>query len=173
MKFLYFIQDTFKKTLGLVLIIPGLVLLLIATVGIIGDKSKSENLTIGIGVAVFSLVMIIPGIMVYRSGQKQSKEEMKVRELVSILSTYRRITLADMGSKIGVTEAEAQRLLNLAIDQRLTRGFIDRTTGEFFVSGSIEEIKNLSKCPFCGAPVAQIFHTGETAKCQNCGSLFQ
>lgn len=173
MKFLYFIKDTFKKTIALALIVPGVVLLIIAVFGIISDTSKSENITIGIGVAVFSLVMIIPGILIYRSGQKHAREEMKVRELVSIVSTYRRLTVAEMGNKIGVPESEAHRLLNLAVDQHLLRGFIDRTTGEFFIAGSIQEIKNLSECPFCGAPVAQIFHTGETAKCQNCGSLFK
>jgi len=172
MKFLYFLQDTVKKTLGLAVMIPGIMLLIIALFGIIGGD-KPEDFSIGIGVSVFSLVLIIPGIILFRAGQRQSKEETLVRQLVSMLTSYRRMSLADMASKLGINEGEAQRLLNLAIDQQLVQGNMDRTTGEFFVSGSLQDIKKLTKCPYCGAPVEQIYHSGETAKCPSCGSLFR
>lgn len=173
MKFFYFIQDTFRKTAGILLIAPGVLLLIIAIFGILGDMKKGEDINIGIGVAVFAIVMIIPGIFVYRSGQRQSMEEMKVRQLASILTAYRRLTLAELARKIGLPESETERLLTLAIDQQIIKGHIDRTTGEFFISGSNHEIKNLIKCPYCGAPVSEVFYPGETAKCNACGSLLR
>ncbi|HPS56687.1 MAG TPA: PCI domain-containing protein [Spirochaetota bacterium] len=172
MKFLFFMQDTVKKTLGLVLIIPGALLLFIAIFGIIGGD-KPEDFNMGVGVSIFSLFIIFPGILLYRKGLDLAKKEIKIRKLVSMLTTYRRLSIQDMASKLGIPEAEAQNLLTLSIAQNLINGHIDRTTNEFFVSDSIQDIKNLTKCPFCGAPVSQIFHTGETAKCQSCGQLFQ
>lgn len=172
MKFMFFMQDTVKKTLGLVLIIPGMLLLFIAIFGIIGGD-KPEDFNIGVGVSIFSLFIIIPGILLYRKGQQLAGEEVKIRKLVSMLVTYRRMTIQDMAAKLGITEADAHNLLTLAIDQNLVRGNIDRTTNEFFMSDSVQDIKNLKTCPFCGAPVSQVFHTGETAKCQACGQLFQ
>lgn len=172
MKFLFFMQDTVKKTLGLVFIVPGALLLIIAVFGIMGGD-KPEDFNIGVGVSVFSLLLIVPGILLYRKGQHLAETEIKIRKLVSMLSTYRRMSLQDMAARLSITEAEAHNLLTLAIDQNLIHGNIDRTTGEFFVSDSIQDIKNLSKCPYCGAPVSQVFHKGETAKCQSCGQLFQ
>lgn len=172
MKFLFFMQDTVKKTLGLVLIIPGMLLLIIAVFGIIGGD-KPEDFNIGIGVSIFSLCMIAPGILLYRKGQRLEQDEIKIKKLVSMLTTYRRMSLQEMAAKLGIPETEAQNLLTLAIAQNLISGHIDRTTNEFFVSGSVQDIKDLTKCPYCGAPVTQVFHKGETAKCQSCGQLFQ
>ena len=59
MKFMFFMQDTVKKTLGLVLIIPGMLLLFIAIFGIIGGD-KPEDFNIGVGVSIFSLFIISP-----------------------------------------------------------------------------------------------------------------
>lgn len=172
MKFMFFMQDTVKKTLGLVLIIPGMLLLLIAVFGIIGGD-KPEDFNIGIGVSIFSLFIIAPGILLFRKGQQLARDEVKIRKLVSMLVTYRRMSVQEMAGKLGVTETDAHNLLTLAIEQNLVSGNIDRTTNEFFVSDSVQDIQNLTKCPFCGAPVSQVFHKGETAKCQSCGQLFR
>lgn len=174
MKFIYYLKDTIKKTTALVLLIPGTLLLIIAIFGLFSEMEKNnrQGIYTAYGVMAFTLVMLIPGILLYRSGQKQTKQENKVRQLATILSTYRRLGLTDLAKKMGLTETEAESLLTLAIDQQIISGYIDRTTGEFFISGSLQEIKNLSKCPNCGAPVSQIFYSGETAKCQACGSLF-
>ena len=169
---MFFMQDTVKKTLGLILIVPGTLLLLIAVFGIIGGD-KPEDFNIGVGVSIFSLFIIVPGILLYRKGQHLANDEIKIRKLVSMLITYRRMTIQEMSNRLGITENEAHNLLTLAIDQNLISGHIDRTTNEFFISGSVQDIKDLTKCPFCGAPVSQIFHKGETAKCQSCGQLFQ
>ncbi len=175
MKLFYYIQDTFKKTMGLLLIIPGALLCIIGIAGLAGEiqKNDSQGIAIGYGVIAFSVAVIVPGILVYRSGQKQAREEMKVRQLASLLSTYRRMTISELGRKLGVPESEAEILLTLAIDKEIISGHIDRATGEFFISGSSENIREISKCPFCGAPVSQVFHADETARCQNCGNLFR
>ncbi|HQO39055.1 MAG TPA: PCI domain-containing protein [Spirochaetota bacterium] len=171
MKFLFFMQDTVKKTLGVILIVPGTFLLFIALFGIIGGD-KPEDFNIGVGVSIFSLFIIVPGILLYRKGLALAGEEAKVRKLVSMLLTYRRMSIQDMASKLGVTEPEAHNLLAVAVDQNLVNGHMDRPTNEFFVSTSVNDIKKLTQCPYCGAPVTQVFHKDETAKCPSCGQLF-
>jgi hypothetical protein len=171
MKFFFFMKDTLKKILGLILIVPGAFILLIALFGIIGGGEPDDFKT-GVGVIIFALSLIVPGILIYRQGQALSRREKKIKKLASMLRTYRRMSIQDMASILAVTELEVHNLLAVAIDLKLISGHIDRTTNEFFVLTSIDNIKKLTHCPYCGAPVTGIFHEGETAKCSSCGQLF-
>ena len=175
MKTFFFFQDTFKKITGLLLIIPGALLLLISVFCLFTEikAENSENTVIAVCMITLSLAITIPGILIFRKGRMLSAREVKIRQLTGFLTTYRRMPVAEIGKKLGITEADAESLIALAIEREIIHGHIDRTTGEFYVAGSLKEIKTLKNCPFCGAPVSQVFYTGETAKCQSCGSLFQ
>ena len=171
---LFFFKDTLKKTAGIIVISAGSLLLFVAVFGVVTgyDKGVKEDVNIGYIIGGLSLAIIIPGIRLYMSGVKLSRLEDKLRQLAALIKTYRRITLTEISKKFSITEIEAEKLLNSAVDLNLVRGNMDRATGEFFLSESLDEIKKISFCPNCGSSLSQVIHTGETAKCPACGSLF-
>ncbi|HPS86177.1 MAG TPA: PCI domain-containing protein [Spirochaetota bacterium] len=171
---LFFLKDTLKKTAGIVIISAGTLLLFIAVFGVVSglDKGVREDINTGLIIGAFSLAIIIPGVRLYISGAKLSKLEENLKQLASLVKTYRRISISEIAKKLNVNEMEAEKLLNTAIDLDLISGNMDRTTGEFFISESLEEIKKISFCPNCGASLTQVIHKGETAKCYACGSMF-
>lgn len=171
----FFFKDTFKKLAGIIITIPGILLLVIAVYGLVsglqsGDK---EDINMGFIIGGLSLVIIIPGMRLYLSGKKLTRLEGKLKQLTAIVKSYRRISITDIGKKLNTTESEAERLLTTAINLNLISGNMDRTTGEFFISGSTDEIIKISFCPNCGASVNQVIYNGETGKCNACGSLFR
>lgn len=172
---LFFFKDTLKKTAGIIVICAGSLLLFISVFGIVTgyDKNVSEDIKFGYVFGVFSLAIIFPGIKLYMSGVKLSKLEENLKQLAALIKTYRRISLSEIAAKSGITEADAEKLINTAIDLNLIKGNMDRTTGEFFIAESLDEIKKISFCPNCGSSLSQIIHTGETGKCPSCGSFFK
>jgi hypothetical protein len=171
---LFFFKDTLKKTSGIIIITAGALLLFVAIFGVVSgfDKGVREDVNIGFIIGGFSLAIIIPGIKLYLSGVKLSKLEENLKQLAALVKTYRRISLTEIAKKFSINEMEAEKLLNTAIDLDLISGNMDRTTGEFFVAESLNEIKKISYCPNCGASLTQVIHKGETGKCSACGSLF-
>ncbi len=171
---LFFFKDTLKKTSGIIVISAGSLLLFVAIFGVVTgyDKGIKEDVNIGYIIGGLSLAVIIPGIKLYLSGVKLSKLEEKLRQLAALIKTYRRITLTEIAKKFSISEAEAEKLLNTAIDLNLINGHMDRTTNEFFISESLDEIKKISFCPNCGSSLSQVIHKGETGKCPSCGSFF-
>jgi len=171
---LFFFKDTLKKSAGIIVTSSGVLLLVIAVYGLVSglDKGNKDDIHMGYIVGGLSLAIIIPGIRLYLSGVKLSKLEENLKQLAALIKTYRRISLAEIAKKFSINEMEAEKLLNTVIDLNLVSGNMDRTTGEFFISESLNEIKKISFCPNCGASISQVIHKGETGKCTACGSLF-
>jgi len=171
---LFFFKDMLKKTAGVIITSAGILLFVIAVYGYVSgiDKGNNEDVHMGYIIGGLSLAIIIPGIRLYMSGMKQAKLEENLKRLASLIKTYRRISLKEIAGKFNMNEIEAEMLLNTAIGLNLIEGNMDRTTGEFFISGSAGEIKKMSFCPNCGASLTQVIYQGETGKCSACGSLF-
>lgn len=171
---LFFFKDTLKKTTGIIIISIGAFLLFVSVYGFVSgiDKNNKEDIHMGLIIGGISLAIIIPGVRLYMSGAKLSRLEEDLKNITALIKTYRRISMTDIAKKMGTSEIEAEKLINAAITLKLLEGNMDRTTGEFFISESLSEIKNISFCPNCGASVSGVIHKGETAKCSSCGSLF-
>ena len=171
---LFFFKDTLKKSSGIVIIIFGAFWLFVAFYSVVTgiEKGVKSDVNLGYILGGFSLAIIIPGVKLFISGVKLSKLEENLKQLAALLKSYRRISLSEIAGKFKTTELEAEKLLNTAIELNLVSGNMDRTTGEFFISESLNEIKKLSYCPNCGASLTQVIHKGETAKCPSCGSMF-
>lgn len=171
---LFFFKDTLKKTTGIIIIIAGALLLFVGIFGIVSglQTGKKDDVNIGIIVTGFSIAIIIPGARVYLSGVKLSKLEETLKQLSVLIKTYRRISISEIAKKFNINEFEAEKLLNTAIELNLISGNMDRNTGEFFISESLNEIKKISFCPNCGTSISQVIHKGETGKCPSCGSMF-
>lgn len=171
---LFFFKDTLKKTSGIIVITIGALLLFVAIFSVVtgNEKGVRSDVSLGFIMGGFSLAVIIPGIRLYISGVRLSRLENNIKQLAALVKTYRRISLSEIAKKFGMNEIEAEKLLNSAIDLDLIRGNMDRTTGEFFISDSINEVKKISFCPNCGASVTKVLLNGETGKCPSCGSRF-
>jgi hypothetical protein len=171
----FFFKDTFKKIAGILISIPGILLLVIAIYGLVTglDTGDKEDINMGLIIGGLSVLIIIPGIRLYISGRKLTRLENKLNQLTAIIKSYRRISLSDIAKKFNTTETEAERLLTTAINHNMINGNMDRTTGEFYVADSVNEIKRISFCPNCGASINQVIYNGETGKCSACGSLFR
>ena len=170
---LFFIKDTLKKASGIIIIITGVLFLFVGLFAVVSgyQKGNKEDINIGYLMSGFSLVFIIPGAGIYISGVKLSRLEENLKQLATLIKTYRRISLTEVAKKFSMPEAEAEQLLNRAIELDLIKGNMDRTTGEFFVSESLGEMKKVSFCPNCGTSLSQVIYHGETGKCPSCGSL--
>lgn len=175
MKILFFLKDTFKKTSGVVLIVLGIIMLLVAVFGIFTyyDMPKSEAVAVIIIYLVLGAICVIPGIRLYRSGQKQSDFEKKLEQFASLMKEYRRMSIPDISRNLGISDMETREVINTAISLDMVRGHMDRNTDEFFTDDSISDVRKISACPNCGAKIEQILHEGETAKCGSCGSVFR
>lgn len=175
MKILFFIKDTVKKTTGVILFVFGILMLLIAIFGFITDynMNKPEGVATAIIFMGFALCFIIPGAALFRSGQRHTQYEGRLKQLASLIRTYRRISIAEISRNLGISEMEARELVNTAISLEMINGYMDRNTDEFFTEGSVSKAKTLHVCPNCGAQIEQVLHEGETGKCGVCGSIFR
>lgn len=175
MKFLFFLKDTVKKTAGVLLFAFGMLTLLISIFGFITDYSmdKPEGVATAVIFMVFSICFIIPGVALFRSGQRHTQYEERLKQLISLIKAYRRISIAEISRNLSIGEMDARELLNRAISLAMIRGYMDRNTDEFFIEGATDETMKLHTCPNCGARIEQILHKGETGKCSACGSIFR
>lgn len=171
---LFFFKDTLKKTSGTIIIIIGAFWLFVAIFTVVtgSEKGIKSDVNLGFVLGGFSIAIIIPGVKLFLSGVKLSKLEENLKQLSALVKSYRRISLSEIAKKFNTTEIEAEKLLSTAIELNLVSGNMDRTTGEFFIAESLNEIKKIAYCPNCGASLTQVIHKGETVKCPACGSMF-
>lgn len=171
---LFFLKDLLKKITGILIIIAGSLLLFIALYAVVTGftHGKREDVYLGFVLTGFSAAIIIPGIKLFLSGVRLSRLEENLKQLEVMINTYRRIKISDIAGKFNISVTEAERLLDKAISLGMVKGNIDRTTGEFFIPDSLNEIKKMSFCPNCGAAFTDVILSGETARCQSCGSIF-
>lgn len=118
-----------------------------------------------------TITFIIPGVIIFAWGLKLGKWESDLEKLAGYLKSYRRIRIHDIARKLGKTEYETEDLIAQCVKQDLVKGYIDRSTGEFFTYESLfEEVKKPNNCPSCGALIDTRLLMGETAVCKYCGN---
>jgi len=115
-------------------------------------------------------IALLPGIILMALGLRKRKQAKDLENLANLLKTYRRIKVRKIAEKMGVTEFEAEKRIAMCTEKGLVKGYIDRSTEEFFTEESLGQIIPQAGCPKCGAPPERIILVGETAKCGNCGA---
>jgi len=101
---------------------------------------------------------------------KKKKEDI-LKGLASYLKMYRRIPLAKVAQRLGITEQRAEELLLDCVAKGMIEGHLDRETDEFVLEKSIESMREGGKCPRCGAFSDKIALSGEVLKCAYCGAV--
>lgn len=162
-----YIKDTIFKICGYAFLIIGITICMIALgMTVEGDKN-------GPPIAIASLAFIIPGIFFVIKGRNISKEDEKIQSIISIVKSYRRITVEQLSGKIYLSIPETIRLLTKAMSIGKIEGHFDRTTDEFFTTESREDIITYKFCPSCGASFDKVYFKGETIKCNACGGTIK
>ncbi|MCP4130611.1 MAG: hypothetical protein GY754_06480 [bacterium] len=166
------IKDSVQKFFGFLLLIPGLLIFFIGG-GMYFTGENPEQVQSGPVIVIFSLFLIIPGVILIILGKKNRKGEEVIESLVTIVKSYRRIPLSDLAAQLEIRKPAAQNLLMKALRLKLIEGHFDRTTDEFFTKEGEAKKPDASFCPSCGAPVEGVFLQGETVTCKTCGKIIQ
>lgn len=122
---------------------------------------------------VLAPLALVPGIILMALGLRKRTQAKDLENLANLLKTYRRIKVRKIAEKMGVTEFEVEKRIAICVEKGLVKGYIDRSTEEFFTEESLGQIIPQAGCPKCGAPPERIILVGETAKCGNCGAAIQ
>ena len=114
---------------------------------------------------------LIPGFILLAIGMKIRKKIRDLESLGEVLQAYRRMGMAEIARKLGVSEFEAESQVARAIDMGFVKGHIDHNTHEFFTVESMGQVIHLDNCPKCGAPREKLYLEGEIVRCEACGSV--
>lgn len=155
----------------------GVLFLLLFVVGVIIGVSylygypyyAPENFPLITGVCVPTA--LVPGLVLIVLGRRASLKEKELIEFTAWVKTYRRISLADLATKLGKPQMEAEQLLVTVVDRGLLKGFIDRSTDEFVLQDAVGQEAFLDTCPRCGANLQKRYFLGETVTCPYCQTV--
>lgn len=156
--------------------IPGYLLLasgvfvLAVGLGMSVDPNPSDAST-GVSISIFSTIMLFLAAGLIYQGRMSKKKEERRDAAVSIVKSYRRISLFDLSKKLNVSVKEATDLLSQALHNGELAGNFDRTTDEFYIEGSEGVTVQIKYCYNCGASLDQVYLKGDTVKCSHCGAL--
>lgn len=115
-------------------------------------------------------IIALGGYFMYRS-IKIGEKEKTIQTAANIITSYRRIKLNELARLLKVKEEQLNEILAQAIGKGLVKGYVDRSSGEFFTEESMNQKVDYKFCPFCGAALESTFLSGETIKCARCDQL--
>lgn len=170
------LRDDLYRWIGAILIVLGIFFDLIGIMSVTIIPSEEGGSDFGMGMAVVGLctvIFLIPGIILFVWGYKLGQKEKELEKLAGYLKSYRRIKISDVAKKLGKSEYETEQLIAKIVEDGLIKGYVDRTSGEFFTHQSLfHEVDRPDKCPNCGASMYTRVLSGENAVCDYCGAHF-
>jgi hypothetical protein len=99
------------------------------------EYDTEEQVDIGTSILVFCTPMIfIPSFIFFFFGYRGYRREKKLKGVVEILRAYRNIHIAEVGRKLGKSEAEAEIEIMKCLSEDLIRGYIDPATKKFIIT---------------------------------------
>ncbi len=163
------LRNTLLKVLSYALLFFGIFILILG-IAMIFDKEPdaSDN---GLPIAIMSSAFLVTGGIILYVARRSEEERELLESLVSIIKSYRRITVADIAQRCGITIPRASELLHRAISLELIEGNFDRTTDEFYTSDAASQRVEYRYCPSCGSPLDRVYLKGDTIRCHSCGTL--
>ncbi|OGS60089.1 MAG: hypothetical protein A3K59_05425 [Euryarchaeota archaeon RBG_19FT_COMBO_69_17] len=114
---------------------------------------------------------LVPGVVFILLGLRARRRERDLVEFAAWVKTYRRISLQNLGGKLGRSAFEAEKLLVEAVDRGFVKGFIDRTSEEFVLQEAVGEELFIESCPRCRGNIRQRYFRGETIVCPYCSAV--
>jgi hypothetical protein len=168
----YTIKDSFYLFIGYILVFLGLFILLIG-IGMQIDPRPGSSPNDGWIVITLTLLFITPGIILVYKGKMIKKDEDKIDKISGFINTYRRIKIDKLAENMNLKRDNILDLIARGQSLDIIKGYIDRTTDEFFTDEGTASDDIKRSCSSCGAPITGTFLKGETITCQSCGFKMQ
>lgn len=111
---------------------------------------------------------VLPGAVAVAWGLLVYRREKHLNEFSTFLKEYRRISMADLSKRLGMSRLDAERTLTRAIQLGYVKGVVDRSTDEFVLAGSERAQVFIEKCPHCGGVVNRWAFPEERFPCPYC-----
>jgi DNA-directed RNA polymerase subunit RPC12/RpoP len=163
------------KTLGLVLMIGGIVLLLafggwvVTALG--SSETTSGGATLGILLAMIVIAPIVAvGIYLFRKGGQEQKEFAQVQKEKQILNavlTRGQVTINELVAEMQLPREDIERMIQDLVGKQLFSGAVNWNKGILY-SVESQKLTGDSKCPNCGGDL--VFAGKGLIVCPYCGS---
>lgn len=121
-----------------------------------------------ISVTVF---FFLPAILLLYVYLLLREKEQLMENFTSLLKIYRKLNVASLASKMGISNYKANKLLLRCLKKGYLQGRYDEKLDEFVADTAVKKRLEVTSCYFCGAPLSEETLVGETVKCQYCDRI--
>lgn len=162
------------KTVGIILIVVGLVICLVVTLwvgsGATSGQTGTTGAVLGIGALGILPLLLFGGVgaFLYMRGSAEAQELTQVRQkerLLGLIQAQGKATLNTIMIEQHLTREQVKNYIYELVQQGLFSGFIDWSTTTFYSKDAARVGSN--KCPNCGG-VREVVGKG-IVKCPYCG----
>lgn len=163
------------KTLGLVLMIGGIVLLLAFGGWVVTALGSSETTSGGATLGILlALIVIAPilgvGIYLFRKGGQEQKEFAQVekeKQILNAVLTRGQVTINELVAEMQLPREDIEHMIQDLVGKQLFSGAVNWDKGILY-SVESQKLTGDSKCPNCGGELA--FAGKGLIVCPYCGS---
>ncbi|HNS38843.1 MAG: hypothetical protein LC131_10580 [Anaerolineae bacterium] len=166
------------KTLGIILIIGGIIVGIIITYLMSVYRSEG-SLTAGaatLGMVIGFLALVLPqlgfGAFLLLRGRQEAidtKTATKQRQMLGIIKTRGQVYIADLAIDLHSSRDEVQSMLYELVNMGLYSGYINWKEGTLY-SSEASELRNLDRCKNCGGKL-ELAGKG-VIRCPYCGTEY-
>ncbi len=140
------------------------------------DYSQDQKVASGQMLLLFCTpILLVPSLIFFYFGWRGRARHEQLKDVADILKAYRRIKLSELGSRLGKTEREAEKLILECLEEKLIHGYIDPSKRVFLTSDYAYQYSSSKvswRCEGCGTFNESFNLPGEHAKCSHCGRYY-
>ncbi len=163
------------RVVGVILILVGLVLGVVAGLWLLSNVASGQLQTTGfiLGLALVLIVLVAPtlgaGAFLLIRGREEAREFAEVekeKRVLNMVQTQGRVRVSDVALELDVSRDQVKDYIYDLVGKGLFTGYIDWKEGVLYAKEAAEMETN--KCPNCGA--TREFVGKGIVKCEYCGA---
>lgn len=166
-----------SKLIGLVLIVVGFGVALIAGLWLAGQMSvgllEIGGALIGAGLAFIPVALLVGGgIYLFNQGgreQKRTSEMQRQRQVLDIVKSRGQVSVSDLALEMGMNATEVKNIVHQLVGLQVFSGYINWDEGTLF-SADASQLRTLDKCKNCGGEL-RLSGKG-VVTCRFCGTEY-
>lgn len=166
------------KTLGIILIIGGLVvgIIIVALMSVYRSEGSLTSGAATLGITIGFLVLVLPQLgfgayLLMRSRQEAAVAESagKQRKMLGIIKARGQVNIADLAIELQSSRDEVQGMIYELVNMGLYSGYINWNEGTLY-SSEASELRTLDRCKNC---TGQLELAGKgVIRCPYCGTEY-
>jgi hypothetical protein len=163
-----------NRLIGIILIVVGLVVGLVAVAWLFSSELTSAARILGLGIALLVLVapLVGGGIYLATMGGKESRQQAEAsqqRKLLNVVQSRGEVRLDDVVVEMQLPRDRIKDMIYSLVGLGVFSGYINWDKGVLY-SSEASKLRDLKQCPNCGG---EITLSGKgIAKCRFCGTEF-